>query len=117
MPRRSDQLRLLPDLPAAEPRNPRAGLSVSGLVAYERCPRQCHWSVIEPRPRPPSPSARIGSLIHGWIERRAAGQGSLLAVEAPAPDSPSGTGAGPPHTIAIRASSMPAAGHGSQAIR
>jgi DNA helicase II / ATP-dependent DNA helicase PcrA len=84
MPRRSDQLRLLPDLPAAEPRNPLAGLSVSGLVAYQRCPRQCYWSVIEPRPRPASPAARVGSLIHGWIERRAARQGSLLVDEAPA---------------------------------
>jgi DNA helicase-2/ATP-dependent DNA helicase PcrA len=89
MPRRSDQLRLLPDLPAAEPRNPLAGLSVSGLVAYARCPRQCYWSVIEPRPRPASAAARVGSLIHGWIERRAAGQGSLLPVENPTSDSPS----------------------------
>src|SRR5256885_6139559 len=105
MPRRSDQLRLLPDLPAPEPRNPRAGLSVSGLVAYERCPRQCYWSVIEPRPRPASPSARIGSLIHGWIERRAAGQGSLLAVEAPAPDSPS------PDPMARLQAALPASPH------
>ena len=89
MSRRADQLRLLPDLPAVEPRNPLAGLSVSGLVAYGRCPRQCYWSVIEPRPRPASPSARVGSLIHGWIERRACGQGSLLAVESPAAGCPS----------------------------
>jgi DNA helicase II / ATP-dependent DNA helicase PcrA len=74
------QLRLLDDLPpAAEPALPR--LAVTGLVSYARCPRQCFWDVIERRPRPLRPAARIGSLVHGWIEREAAGQGSLLAAE------------------------------------
>src|SRR5437588_6503200 len=73
------QLRLLDDLPpAAEPPLPR--LAVTGLVSYARCPRQCYWDVIERRPRPLRPAARIGSLVHGWIEREAAGQGSLLAA-------------------------------------
>jgi DNA helicase-2/ATP-dependent DNA helicase PcrA len=81
MPDLPAQLRLLDDLPpAAEPRGPR--LAVTGLVSYARCPRQCYWDVIERRPRPQRPAARIGSLVHGWIEREAAGQGSLLAVEA-----------------------------------
>jgi DNA helicase-2/ATP-dependent DNA helicase PcrA len=74
------QLRLLEDLPpAAEPAHPR--LAVTGLVSYARCPRQCYWDVVERRPRPLRPAARIGSLVHGWIEREAAGQASLLAAE------------------------------------
>ncbi|HEV7864293.1 MAG TPA: PD-(D/E)XK nuclease family protein [Acidimicrobiia bacterium] len=74
------QLRLLDDLPpAAEPPLPR--LAVTGLVSYARCPLQCYWDVVERRPRPLRPAARIGSLVHGWIEREAAGQGSLLDAE------------------------------------
>jgi len=81
MPDEPAQLRLLDDLPpAAAPPLPR--LAVTGLVGYARCPRQCYWDVVERRPRPLRPSARIGSLVHGWIEREAAGQGSLLAAEA-----------------------------------
>jgi DNA helicase-2/ATP-dependent DNA helicase PcrA len=81
MPDRSlGQLRLLDELPpAAAPALPR--LAVTGLVSYARCPRQCYWDVVERRPRPLRPAARIGSLVHGWIEREAAGQGSLLAAE------------------------------------
>src|SRR5207248_11701136 len=75
------QLRLLDDLP--EPAVvPLPRLAVTGLVSYARCPRQCCWDVVERRPRPLRPAARIGSLVHGWIEREAAGQGSLLAAEA-----------------------------------
>jgi DNA helicase-2/ATP-dependent DNA helicase PcrA len=74
------QLRLLDDLPEpAGPPLPRLG--VTGLVSYARCPRQCWWDVVERRPRPLRPAARIGSLVHGWIEREAAGQGSLLAAD------------------------------------
>jgi len=74
------QLRLLDDLPpAVAPSVPR--LAVTGLVSYARCPLQCYWDVVERRPRPLLPAARIGSLVHGWIEREAAGQGSLLGAE------------------------------------
>jgi DNA helicase-2/ATP-dependent DNA helicase PcrA len=74
------QLRLLDDLPpVVEPPLPR--LAVTGVVSYARCPRQCFWDVVERRPRPLRPAARIGSLVHGWIEREAAGQGSLLAAD------------------------------------
>ena len=74
------QLRLLDDLPPATgPALPR--LAVTGLVSYARCPRQCYWDVVERRPRPLRPAARIGSLVHGWIEREAAGQASLLSAE------------------------------------
>ena len=80
MPNGPAQLRLLPDLPPApEPTLPR--LAVTGLVTYARCPLQCYWDVVERRPRRLRPAARIGSLVHGWIEREAAGQGSLLAAE------------------------------------
>lgn len=80
MPDGPAQLRLLHDLPPApEPTLPR--LAVTGLVTYARCPRQCYWDVVERRPRRMRPAARIGSLVHGWIEREAAGQGSLLAAE------------------------------------
>jgi DNA helicase II / ATP-dependent DNA helicase PcrA len=75
------QLRLLDDLPPRVERTlPR--LAVTGLVTYARCPRQCFWDVVERRPRPLRPAARIGSLVHGWIEREAAGQGSLLEPSA-----------------------------------
>ncbi|HZQ80166.1 MAG TPA: PD-(D/E)XK nuclease family protein [Acidimicrobiia bacterium] len=78
------QQRLLDDLPPAAQRR-RVPLAVTGLVTYARCPRQCYWDVIERRPRPLRPAARIGSLVHGWIEREAAGQGTLLAGS-PEPD-------------------------------
>jgi DNA helicase-2/ATP-dependent DNA helicase PcrA len=75
------QLRLLDDLPpVVERAAPR--LAVTGLVTYARCPRQCFWDVVERRPRPLRPAARIGSLVHGWIEREAAGQGCLLEPSA-----------------------------------
>ncbi|HZQ77885.1 MAG TPA: PD-(D/E)XK nuclease family protein [Acidimicrobiia bacterium] len=78
------QLRLLDDLPAAAERR-RLPLAVTGLATYARCPRQCYWDVVERRPRPLRPAARVGSLVHGWIEREAAGQGSLLEGS-PEPD-------------------------------
>ena len=77
-PEMAGQQRLLEELPPVVQRSlPR--LAVTGLVSYARCPRQCFWDVVERRPRPLRPAARIGSLVHGWIEREAAGQGSLLA--------------------------------------
>jgi DNA helicase-2/ATP-dependent DNA helicase PcrA len=74
------QLSLLDELPPAADRPP-PPLAVTGLVAYARCPQQCYWDVVDRRPRPLRPAARIGSLVHGWIERQAAGQGSLLAPD------------------------------------
>ena len=81
MPDEPGQLRLLDDLPPGADR-PRTRLAVTGLVTYARCPRQCYWDVVERRPRPLRPAARIGSLVHGWIEREASGQGSLLEASA-----------------------------------
>jgi DNA helicase-2/ATP-dependent DNA helicase PcrA len=79
MPDEPAQQRLLDD-PVAVAAVPLPRLAVTGLVSYARCPRQCWWDVVERRPRPLRPAARIGSLVHGWIEREAAGQGSLLEV-------------------------------------
>lgn len=76
------QPRLLDDLPPTRQPAP-SGLSVSGLVAYARCPRQCFWGYVEPLPRRASSAARLGSLVHGWIERRASGQGALLLDDVP----------------------------------
>lgn len=73
-----DQPRLLADLPPRVEGRPPRRLSVSALVAYARCPRLGYWTFVEPMPRTANPAARVGSVVHGWIERRAAGQGSLL---------------------------------------
>ena len=51
---------------------------MTGLVAYARCPLLGYWTFVDPLPRKANPAARVGSVVHGWIERRSAGQGSLL---------------------------------------
>jgi DNA helicase II / ATP-dependent DNA helicase PcrA len=97
MAQQPEQLPLLPDLAPAPPTGAPKRLSVSGLVSYARCPRQCYWTVIEPLPRQGSPAARIGTLVHGWIERQASGQGLLLdheSLEAGEPDRMAGLKAG-----------------------
>ena len=60
-------------------------LSVSALTTYAQCPKRFYWSSVRPLPRFSGPAARIGTEIHGWIERRARGQGQLLEVD-DAPD-------------------------------
>jgi len=56
-------------------------LSVSGVLEYLRCPKLFFWSQVRPLPRRPSPAARLGSQVHGWIERKSRGQASLLELE------------------------------------
>jgi len=56
-------------------------LSVSGVITYAQCPKRFYWTSVRPLPRFSGPSARIGTEIHGWIERRARGQGQLLEVD------------------------------------
>ncbi len=56
-------------------------LSASSLVDYEKCPKRFYWSAVRPLPRFSGPAARIGTEIHRWIERRAAGQGRLLEAD------------------------------------
>jgi DNA helicase-2/ATP-dependent DNA helicase PcrA len=78
----------LRDREAAEPgmrspdgdRIPRT-LSASSLMDHARCPKQFYWTRVRPLPRFSGPAARIGTEIHRWIERRAAGQGRLLEAD------------------------------------
>ena len=58
---------------------------MGGVLDYARCPKRFYWTSIRPLPRFSGPAARIGTEIHRWIERRAAGQGQLLELEE-APD-------------------------------
>jgi ATP-dependent DNA helicase UvrD/PcrA len=60
-------------------------LSVSSVMTYAQCPKRFYWSAVRPLPRFSGPAARIGTEIHGWIERRARGQGRLLELD-DAPD-------------------------------
>jgi ATP-dependent DNA helicase UvrD/PcrA len=60
-------------------------LSVSSVMTYAKCPKRFYWSAVRPLPRFSGPAARIGTEIHGWIERRARGQGQLLELD-DAPD-------------------------------
>lgn len=56
----------------------RTTLSTTSLVTYAKCPKRFYWSAVQPLPRFPGASARIGTDIHRWIERTSSGQGSLL---------------------------------------
>ena len=58
-------------------------LSASSLVDHAKCPKRFYWTVVRPLPRFRGAGARIGTEIHAWIERRAAGQGMLLEPDAP----------------------------------
>jgi DNA helicase-2/ATP-dependent DNA helicase PcrA len=60
-------------------------LSVSSVMTFAQCPKKFYWTSVRPLPRFSGPAARIGTEIHGWIERRARGQGQLLEVD-DAPD-------------------------------
>jgi len=71
------------DAPPADAVPP--ALSVSGVIEYARCPKRFYWTSVRPLPRFSGPSARIGTDIHSWIERRARGQGRLLELD-DAPD-------------------------------
>jgi len=70
-----DAARTDPAVPALLP--PRI-LSVSQVLTYARCPRDFYWSVVRPLPSPPRPAARLGSVIHRLLERRARNLPDLL---------------------------------------
>jgi DNA helicase II / ATP-dependent DNA helicase PcrA len=70
-----DAARTDPHAPALLP--PRI-LSVSQVLTYARCPRDFYWSVVRPLPSPPRPAARLGSVIHRLLERRARNLPDLL---------------------------------------
>ena len=50
----------------------------TGVIEYLRCPKRFYWQRIRPLPRFSGPAARIGTEVHAWIEKRSAGQASLL---------------------------------------
>ncbi|HCP61588.1 MAG TPA: ATP-dependent DNA helicase, partial [Actinobacteria bacterium] len=50
-------------------------------MEYARCPKKFYWTSIRPLPRFSGPAARIGTQVHAWIERQAAGQATLLELE------------------------------------
>lgn len=79
---------------AAAPAPPARVLSVSSLVTYGRCPLQFYWSAVRPLPRRPSSAARIGTLVHAWIERQARGQITLIDLDADDEADGGGGGAG-----------------------
>jgi len=56
--------------PPVEPSRTKPGvLNVTSIVTYAQCPKRFYWSSIRPLPRRGSPAARIGSVIHSWIEQ------------------------------------------------
>jgi DNA helicase-2/ATP-dependent DNA helicase PcrA len=71
----ADAARHRPAAPALLP--PRI-LSVSQVLTYARCPRDFYWSVVRPLPAPPKPAARLGSVVHRLLERRARNLPDLL---------------------------------------
>jgi DNA helicase-2/ATP-dependent DNA helicase PcrA len=64
--------------PAAPALLPPRILSVSQVLTYARCPRDFYWSVVRPLPSPPRPAARLGSVVHRLLERRARNLPDLL---------------------------------------
>jgi DNA helicase II / ATP-dependent DNA helicase PcrA len=53
-------------------------LSVTQVLTYARCPRDFYWSVVRPLPSPPRAAARLGTVIHRLLERRARSLPDLL---------------------------------------
>ncbi len=56
-------------------------LSVSQVLDYARCPRDFYWSVVRPLPSAPKPAARLGSVVHRLLERRARNLPDLLDAD------------------------------------
>jgi len=73
-----DAARTDPATPALLP--PRI-LSVSQVLTYARCPRDFYWSVVRPLPSPPRPAARLGSVVHRLLERRARNLPDLVGAD------------------------------------
>src|SRR4029453_8874400 len=70
--------RVDPTPPRVEP--PRI-LSVSQVLDHARCPRDFYWSVVRPLPSAPKPAARLGSVVHRLLERRARNLPDLLDAD------------------------------------
>jgi DNA helicase-2/ATP-dependent DNA helicase PcrA len=56
-------------------------LSVIQVLDYARCPRDFYWSVVRPLPSAPKPAARLGSVVHRLLERRARNLPDLLDTD------------------------------------
>ena len=65
-------------------------LSVSQVLTYARCPRDFYWSVVRPLPAPPRTAARLGTMVHRLLERRARSLPDLLDTDDLAGDRPGG---------------------------
>jgi DNA helicase-2/ATP-dependent DNA helicase PcrA len=65
-------------------------LSVIQVLDYARCPRDFYWSVVRPLPSAPKPAARLGSVVHRLLERRARNLPDLLETDELADDRPGG---------------------------
>jgi len=55
-------------------------LSVTQVLTYDRCPQAFYWTVVRPLPAPPRPAARLGTVVHRLLERRARGLPDLVDV-------------------------------------
>jgi CRISPR/Cas system-associated exonuclease Cas4 (RecB family) len=81
---------LFPPVEPASP--PRARmLPVTSIVTYAQCPKKFYWSFVRPLPRRSSAAARIGTVVHSWIEQEGRGQIALVDPSSfeerpPAPD-------------------------------
>ncbi|HEV3462969.1 MAG TPA: PD-(D/E)XK nuclease family protein, partial [Actinomycetota bacterium] len=82
-----DAARVDPTAARVEP--PRI-LSVIQVLDYARCPRDFYWSVVRPLPTAPKPAARLGSVVHRLLERRARNLPDLLDTDDLADDRPGG---------------------------
>jgi DNA helicase-2/ATP-dependent DNA helicase PcrA len=74
---------------APQPLPPRV-LSVTQVLVYARCPRDFYWTVVRPLPSPPRPAARLGSVVHRLLERRARGLPDLVDLDGLGGDLPGG---------------------------
>jgi len=73
---------------ASPPSAPRV-LSVTQVLIYARCPRDFYWTVVRPLPTPPPrPAARLGSVVHRLLERRARGLPDLVDLDGLGAESP-----------------------------
>ena len=63
----------------SRPEAPRI-LSVTQVLTYDRCPQAFYWTVVRPLPAPPRPAARLGTVVHRLLERRARGLPDLVDV-------------------------------------
>jgi DNA helicase-2/ATP-dependent DNA helicase PcrA len=65
-------------------------LSVTQVLTYARCPRDFYWSVVRPLPAAPKTAARLGTVVHRLLERRARSLPDLLDADDLAGDRPDG---------------------------